>query len=132
LGKEERLKSRLLIERVFREGRSFFLSPYRVHYLFLPPGGKGAAGENKSYSPVQAGFGASSRQFKRAVDRNRIKRLSREAYRLQKQPLKECLEQKGGALALFFIYTAKEIADQRTVSEKIRLALQKLMKEAAG
>jgi ribonuclease P protein component len=80
-------------------------------------------------SPLQAGFGASSRHFKKAVDRNRIKRLSREAYRLQKQALFQRLEEKGLCLAVFFIYTGKDLPDHATVTQKIGVALQKLIKE---
>jgi ribonuclease P protein component len=63
------------------------------------------------------------------VDRNRIKRLSREAYRLQKQPLLHRMKEKGSSLALFFIYTGKELPDYLTVTSKIGVALQKLIKE---
>jgi ribonuclease P protein component len=87
----------------------------------------GAAAE----SPLQAGFGASSRHFKKAVDRNRIKRLSREAYRLQKQLLFQRLHEKGRCMAVFFIYTGKELPEYAIVSEKIGVALQKLIKEIA-
>ena len=154
LGKEERLKSRKLIERVFREGKSFSLFPFRVCYLspvVVPgAGGEAAAGGTGDaeaapgssadaniaagpHSPavghLQAGFSASSRNFKRAVDRNRIKRLTKEAYRLQKQALQDGLVAKGGSLAVFFIYTGKELPDYATVSEKIGVALSKLAKE---
>jgi ribonuclease P protein component len=80
-------------------------------------------------TPPQAGFGAGSRHFKKAVDRNRIKRLSREAYRLQKQPLIDVLAEKGLSMALFFIYTGKELPDHNTVKVKIGVLLQKLIKE---
>jgi len=80
-------------------------------------------------SLLQAGFGAGSRHFKRAVDRNRIKRLSREAYRLQKKPLLQSLEEKRLSLAVFFIYTGRELPDYVTVTEKIGVALQKLIRE---
>lgn len=81
---------------------------------------------------LQAGFGAGSRNFKKAVDRNRIKRLSREAYRLQKKPLQDHLEAKGCNLALFFIYTGKELPDYDSLTKKIGLILQKLVKETGG
>jgi ribonuclease P protein component len=80
-------------------------------------------------SLLQAGFGAGSRHFKKAVDRNRIKRLSREAYRLQKPPLLQKLEEKRLSMAIFFIYTGRELPDYGTVTDKIGVALQKLIKE---
>jgi ribonuclease P protein component len=129
LGKEERLKSRKLIERLFREGKSFALFPFRVYYAPLPPGEPHSDPVPGASSRLQAGFGASSRNFKKAVDRNRIKRLSREAYRLQKQALYEWLKEKDRTLAVFFIYTGKELPDYGLVRDKIGLALQKLMKE---
>ena len=173
----EKLKSRKRIERVFREGKSFSLFPYRVIFLLQPfgvgasvpggdggdpatgPGGvsanmapdspmsghagaavaassaSGSGGAAKAlrsdWAPLQAGFGASSRHFKKAVDRNRIKRLGREAYRLQKEALLQRLTEKGLSLAVFFIYTGKELPEYATVTEKIGVILQKLIKEIA-
>ena len=130
MGKNERLKSRKLIDRVFREGKSFALFPFRVYYAPLPARGTPVQGGSTPTEPrLQAGFGASSRNFKKAVDRNRIKRLTREAYRLQKPILQEWLRKKDRSLALFFIYTGKELPDYEVVKDKIGLALQKLMKE---
>ena len=118
--KEEKLKSRKRIECVFKEGRSFSVFPFKVFYL-VGPGG----------TAVQAGFGAGARHFKKAVDRNRIKRLSREAYRLQKQPLIDRMREKGLSMAVFFIYTGKELPDYQTISGKIGVVLQKLIRETA-
>jgi ribonuclease P protein component len=91
--------------------------------------GPGKPPPRAAESPLQAGFGAGTRHFKKAVDRNRIKRLSREAYRLQKNPLLQRLEEKRLSLAVFFIYTGKELPDYATVTDKIGVALQKLIKE---
>ena len=154
--KKEKLKSRKRIERVFKEGKSFSLFPYRVYFLLETPApaslpsvtpaaptvseSGGASPVNKPVGaapepdgpprgPLQAGFGASRRNFKKAVDRNRIKRLSREGYRLQKEPLLRKLQEKGLSMAIFFIYTGRELPDYPTVTEKISVALHKLIKE---
>ena len=118
--KKEKLKSRKRIERVFQEGKSLSLFPFKVWWLLE---------QTPAASALQAGFGAGSRHFKKAVDRNRIKRLTREAYRLQKQPLLQRLEEKGLYLAVFFIYIGKELPDYPTVNQKIGITLQKLIKE---
>ncbi len=75
LGKAERLKSRKLIERLFEEGSSLKVYPLKLVYLKTL---------HTSESPVQAGFSVPKRRFKKAVHRNRIKRLLKEAYRLEK------------------------------------------------
>lgn len=126
LGREERLKSRKLIDQLFKEGRSFTAFPYRVYYLFRPPGTPAAS----SHQPLQFGVGVSTRNFKRAVERNRVKRLTREAWRLQKTPLQELLQSKQVPLACFVIYTGKELPAYTLVSEKIGVTLQRLIKAA--
>jgi ribonuclease P protein component len=75
---------------------------------------------------LQAGVTVSSRTFKKAVQRNRVKRVLREAYRLQKLPLQSAIEQTGKHLVLFFIYTGKELPVYGDVYEKIRIVLQKV------
>lgn len=81
--------------------------------------------ENQA-SYLQAGFTVSSRLFKKAVDRNRIKRLMRESYRLQNNNLKITLEENHKNLAVFFIYTGKELPEYEEVFEKMGGALKRL------
>ena len=119
LGKSERLKSRKLIEQVFTEGRSFAIFPYKIFYFYTPV-----------RIILQAGFGASIKNFGRAVDRNRIKRVTREAYRLQKESLYNNLKEKNKNLAVFFIYTGKELPAYNDVYKKMSSILQKLIQIA--
>jgi ribonuclease P protein component len=119
LGKTERLKSRKLIAQLFENGKSFSVFPFKVIYLV-----------ETAYIPnreLQTGFSVSSKNFKKAVDRNRIKRLTKEAYRLQKKDLSERIKQNNQQLAVFFIYIGKEIPEYTLVSAKVNLALKKLI-----
>lgn len=76
---------------------------------------------------LQAGFSVSTRNFKKAVDRNRIKRLMREGYRIQKTGLAEILQKKGKTLVFFFIFTGKELPKHDFIENKISLVIEKLI-----
>lgn len=81
----------------------------------------------KAVSPLQAGFGVSSRKFKRAVDRNRIKRLMREAYRTNKTPLRELLILRNQCLLVFVTYTGKDIEPLDHIQAKMGEVVQTLI-----
>lgn len=119
LGKDERLKSRKVIEQLFKGGKTFALFPFRIFYL---------QGEDSSYK-LKAGFSVSAKHFKKAVDRNRIKRLMRETYRLQKSDLFYQANNSAKSLSIFFIYVGKEIPEYTLIFEKMNAAIKQLQKQ---
>ena len=121
LGKEERLKSRKQIENLFDNGKSFVVAPFRVYFIV-----NNELAIQKGESGLKFGTGVSAKNFKKAVDRNRIKRLTREAWRLQKNEIREKAKETQIQLNVFFIYTGKELPDFTTVKDKVAIALKKL------
>lgn len=119
LGKEERLKSRKIIEQLFKEGKLFTTFPFRIIWKYQA--------EPNSY-PLQAGFTVSTKYFKKAVDRNRIRRLMKEGYRLQKYPLQTTLDNVNRQLVIFIIYVGKEIPEYGLVVEKMAFVINRLQK----
>ncbi len=117
LSRNERLKSRKQIELLFREGIHINVFPLRLSYI---------TNKCDDEEPLQIGVGVSARWFKKAVDRNRIKRLLREAWRLQKSDLKQLLLEKRRCLKVFIIYTGKEIPAYDVVSEAVSRLIEKL------
>lgn len=116
LGKKERLKSRKAIEHLFKEGKKMTEQPFRLFYAVQDVKG------------LLLGAGVSTKNFSHASDRNRIKRLIREAWRLQKNDLSDRLNRKGLGLHVFIICTGKEIPQFTMVSAAISRLITKLMK----
>lgn len=116
--KEERLCSRKLLDLLYKNGSSFLLYPYRISYLFVPV---------KHDFPVQVVINVAKKRYKRAVDRNLIKRRSREAYRLQKeQGLYKQLPGSEELLLLSLQFVGKKIYDYSFFEKKLAGALKRL------
>lgn len=118
--KEERLCSKKLIDQLFHGGSSFIVYPFR--YVYLPISDTGTS------FPVQVILSVSKRRFKRAHDRNRIKRLMREVYRLQKSEyLYTHLQQRSVNLLLAIQYVGKEELTYDVLFAKMNKGLTQLM-----
>jgi ribonuclease P protein component len=135
LSKAEKLKSRKQIDELFASGKGFTAYPVKVMYKLVDSkelivGSEAVlpATTNHQPSSVQIGVTASSRNFKHAVDRNRIKRLLREAYRHQKHELIQVTEAKGLQVSVFFIYLDKTLPTFEMLDDKMRYCLKRLRK----
>lgn len=120
LGKEEKLKSKKLIEQLFAEGNYVKSFPLRLIYLPINHGAE---------FPLKVGFSVPKRNVKLAVNRNRIKRLMREVYRKNKYSFAENLNEP---YIFMFIYMAKEeinYVDLELSLKKIALKFQTKINE---
>lgn len=112
--RKEKLKSKKLIDRLFEEGKSISKYPLRLIYLRY---------EAPDPANTQTAVVAPSRVFKKAADRNRIKRLIRESYRLHKAQVFNNID---GKFAFLFIYIGREIPTFMEVDRSLRLLLAQL------
>jgi ribonuclease P protein component len=116
--KEERLCSRKYLDLLFKNGSSFLLYPFRISYLFIP---------EAATFPAQIVINVAKKRYKRAVDRNLLKRRTREVYRLHKQELLyKYLEQPDRQLLLAVQFIGKQKYEFPFMEKKLCAALKKL------
>jgi len=121
LSKKERLKSYQKIRQLFEKGERFRQPPLLVYYVISKE-----ASDEKVGDPLQMGVSVGARSFKKAVDRNLLKRRIREAYRKQKQDLREMLLAKGLSMGVFFVFTNTSISEYAEIELAMKSALKKL------
>lgn len=110
--KEERLCSHKLLEQLFKSGRRLMIFPYSVHWM---PCTKDALPND---IPAQVLIATSKRKFRHAVDRNRVKRLTRECYRQHKPQLYQFLNDNGITIVVAINYVHNEILDYAVLMHK--------------
>ena len=118
--KKEHLYGEKVIENLHTTGSSFLVYPLRVVYLNVS--------QPDEQIPVRVMIGVSKKKFKKAVDRNRAKRLMREAYRLNKCSLVSIIKKEEVKIYLSFQYIADEMLTFDEISTKMQKALDRLTK----
>jgi ribonuclease P protein component len=121
LNKSERLKGHTDIRALFDKGEKIKVFPLTVFYLL-----EIRKDSVNTTSPLKMGVAVGTRNFKRAVDRNLLKRRVREAYRLQNEELKQRLLASPFDLNLFFVYGDNQINEYATISSAVKKMLDKL------
>ena len=123
--KKDKLKSRKQTQHLFSTGQAINVFPIRLIYTIEPI--ETSLEYISPTSLLQAGVGAPSRTFRKAVQRNRVKRLLREAYRLEKPNFisQASLERK--RVNLFFLYTDALVLTQAVIQAKVKEALALLI-----
>lgn len=117
--KEEKLKSKKCLELLFSEGNSVSKFPLKLIYI---------ATELPNNVPIQAGVSVTKRRFKKAVTRNRIKRLMREAYRLHKNDVFNTIST---SYAFMFLYIGKQEPTFEEIETSMIGLLQKFQDKVA-
>lgn len=120
LGKDERLSRRKIIATLHEQGKAI-KSP-AVVLVYMPH-------ELPTKFPAQTMFTVSKRNFKRAHDRNRIKRLMREAYRKQKHIVYNPLSERKSQMAVMLIFTGRSLPNAAYAHGKISELLRRLRDE---
>ncbi|MEN9522497.1 MAG: hypothetical protein RL065_874 [Bacteroidota bacterium] len=116
--KQEKLCSTKQLNLLFEKGKGFYQTPLRLIYLET---------NQPQIFPVQIVITVSKRNFKKAVDRNRIKRLIRENYRLNKAILYQHLQQKNKKIFIGIIYTGKEMPEFDNIKSALLKGIEKLI-----
>jgi len=115
--KKEKLKSQKLIEKLFLEGKAVTSFPIRLLYLQT---------DFEDGSKIKTGVSVSKRNFKKAVDRNCIKRLLREAYRLNKP---EYFNNITTSYAFMILYLGKDDTDFNLVNSKMKIVFKSFLEK---
>lgn len=135
--KQERLRLKNLVEPLFREGGGFYDFPLRLVWRMLDKEQLAAhfkKGVPEGIDPVQMMVTVPKKKRRHAVDRVKMRRRIREAYRLNRLELKHIVEDVNpeGTLSLGFVYISQENEDYSLVERKMKRLLQKVAKEIKG
>jgi ribonuclease P protein component len=116
--KNERLCNKIIIEKLFNEGKSIYSGSLKLIWLLI---------DLPEKVPVQTVINVSKRRFKRAVKRNLLRRRMKEAFRLNKFELYTVLKKNNKQLAIMILYNSNSINNYSQISEAMKELLHSLI-----
>ena len=120
LTKKERISSKKEIDLLFTEGNSFIVYPLRIVYI------EHNCKEISDKSAASIMVSISKKKFKSAVKRNRLKRLIKESYRLNKNDFIEKITTQFKRISIAFLYLSDEEKPYAEIESAVRKALETL------
>ena len=133
LTKTERLTSQLVIDKLFAGGNASMAAfPLRIVYMQMEKQEGSQQWDGVQQPPVSILVSVPKKRFRHAVDRNRMKRLVREAYRLNKHILWNALQEKNFRLAIAFVCITDTLPTFRSVNKRMRKALIRIGERVEG
>ncbi len=133
LTKTERLTSQLVIDKLFAGGNASMAAfPLRIVYMQVEKQEGSQQLDGVQQPPVSILVSVPKKRFRHAVDRNRMKRLVREAYRLNKHILWNALQEKNFRLAIAFVCITDTLPTFRSVNKSMRKALIRIGERVEG
>ncbi len=124
--KAEKLCEKKLMDQLFMEGESMLVFPFKVLYKVVNESNNTQG--SGSGAVLRVGIAVSKKRHRKAVGRNRIKRLIREAFRLNKTAINHFLKEQNIQLIAMFIYVANHELAFYSIDIKMKKALEELIK----
>jgi ribonuclease P protein component len=118
LASKQRIKNSKEITTLIREGQAFFLTPYKVYY----------SSNLESKEPLRVAFAVPKRKFGKAVMRNRLKRLSRECFRLQKEKLESVTQSPAKPMSLLFVYQNTKVLNYSSLCKAMEDCITEIIR----
>jgi ribonuclease P protein component len=116
--KEEKLCSQIAIEKLFNTGKSFYITPIKTLILRSP---------TQVYTPIKILISVPKKYLRQASDRNRMKRLLREAYRIKKQQLFSNLNLTDNEYSIALVYSRKQLVESKVIATVMDSIIQQII-----
>ena len=122
--KKERICSKAILDRLMHKRQVVFFYPFKCYYDLTPCSGA----DSRNIMAVSV----PKKRLKHAVDRNLVKRRTREAYRLNKHIIDTLPAETGKYASMFFVFVGTEVLPFNFINDKIISVLNRLLSDNIG